>query len=213
MSGETSVALLVSSGNGPGECRQAVRHTIDAMMSAGEERGLDVDVTERPAPDGPSSAVILLSGAGADAFASGWEGPLLWRCKSALRPRHKRKNWFVEVFRLKPPDVTMTLTASEVTIQAIRAGGPGGQHQNTTSSAIRARWSAPSGQVYSVVVRSNRSQHQNRRVALERLGQLVATDSAEAAASRKGETWQLHSVLQRGSPKRVFDGPDFREVT
>jgi peptide chain release factor len=62
------------------------------------------------------------------------------------------------------------------------------------------------------VVRDNRSQHQNRRVALDRLAALVAADRAEAEATRRGETRRLHGQLQRGAPRRIFEGPEFREA-
>ncbi|WP_255564090.1 peptide chain release factor-like protein [Mameliella sp. CS4] len=91
-------------------------------------------------------------------------------------------------------------------MSAIRAGGPGGQHQNKTSSAIRARWGA-----YAVVVRDQRSQHQNRRLALERLQALADADAAEAHAAREGQAHWLHHQLQRGDPARVFEGPGFHE--
>lgn len=52
---------------------------------------LDLDVAERPAEHGPSSAVVLLNGAEAEAMARDWEGVILWRRRSALRPRHARK--------------------------------------------------------------------------------------------------------------------------
>jgi peptide chain release factor len=51
-------------------------------------------------------------------------------------------------------------------IDTFRAGGKGGQHQNTTESGVRLTH-LPSGIV--VTAREERSQHRNRRVALERL--------------------------------------------
>lgn len=205
-------ALLVSSGDGPGECRQAVAHVLARLAGEAARLCLDLDVAERPAEPGPSSAVVLLDGAEAEAMARDWEGVILWRCRSALRPRHARKTWFVQVFRLEPAAAVVRIDPEEVTMQAIRAGGPGGQHQNTTSSAVRARWVDPSGRAWSAAVRDNRSQHQNRRVALDRLAALVAADQAEAEATRRGETRRLHGQLQRGAPRRIFKGPEFREA-
>lgn len=51
-------------------------------------------------------------------------------------------------------------------VDTFRAGGKGGQHQNTTESGVRLTH-LPTGIV--VTAREERSQHQNRRVALERL--------------------------------------------
>jgi hypothetical protein len=76
-------ALLVSSGDGPGECRQAVAHVLARLAGEAARLCLDLDVAERSAEHGPSSAVVLLNGAEAEAMARDWEGVILWRCRSA----------------------------------------------------------------------------------------------------------------------------------
>lgn len=204
--------LLLSSGNGPGECRQAVAHLLIRLAEEAGLLGLDLDVAERAAPHGPASAVIVLTGTGAAEMAREWEGSILWRCLSSLRPKHPRKNWFAQIFRLAPAPVAIRLDPETVEMQAIRAGGPGGQHQNKTSSAIRARWVDPQGRAWSVVVRDNRSQHMNRRVALDRLSVLISADRAEAAASQKAAVHDLHAQIRRGDPRKIFEGEGFREV-
>lgn len=62
-----------------------------------------------------------------------------------------------------PDDDTLL---SECRIETFRAGGPGGQHQNKTESAVRLTH-LPTG--ISVSSRDSRSQHRNRQIALERL--------------------------------------------
>ncbi|MEM8571975.1 MAG: peptide chain release factor-like protein [Pseudomonadota bacterium] len=210
MSGQE--ALLVSSGNGPGECRQAVGHLLHWLGAEAERRGLTIDIAERDAPHGPASAVVLLTGRDAEPMARAVEGVMLWRNPSRLRPKHRRKTWFVQVFRLPPAPRRVHIDPEAVDMQAMPAGGPGGQHQNKTESAVRARWTDPDGRTWSVAVRETRSQHQNRRLALERLAALVAADRAEAEAARQGAAWALHGQLQRGAPRRIFEGKLFREV-
>lgn len=56
----------------------------------------------------------------------------------------------------------LTVTIHDCEVQAFRAGGPGGQKQNKTSSAVRVKH-APSGAV--AECRSHRSQYQNKREA------------------------------------------------
>jgi ribosome-associated protein len=51
-------------------------------------------------------------------------------------------------------------------VDTFRAGGKGGQHQNTTESGVRLTH-RPTGIV--VTARDERSQHRNRQIALERL--------------------------------------------
>ena len=55
---------------------------------------------------------------------------------------------------------------AECAVETFRAGGPGGQHQNKTESAVRLTH-RPTGIV--VTARESRSQHRNRTRALERL--------------------------------------------
>lgn len=63
------------------------------------------------------------------------------------------------------PDDDDALLA-ECDVQTFRAGGKGGQHQNTTDSGVRLVH-RPSG--LRVESRSHRSQHRNRQAALARL--------------------------------------------
>ena len=63
-----------------------------------------------------------------------------------------------------PPSDTALLAECEV--QTFRAGGPGGQHQNVTDSAVRLRH-RPTG--LTVTCRAQRSQYLNKMDALRRL--------------------------------------------
>ena len=62
-----------------------------------------------------------------------------------------------------PDDETLL---AECRVETFRAGGPGGQHQNKTESGVRLTH-LPTG--ITVTARDSRSQHRNRRIAVERL--------------------------------------------
>jgi len=203
------IRLLLTSGRGPAECRIALTRTLDILVNEAEAVGVTVDVTVGPDPDGygPASAIAIIKGERAESFVATWIGSILWVARSPLRPYHKRKNWFIGVFRLEgslPKPVP--LKPADVRFEALRAGGPGGQHQNKTESAVRAVH-APTGFV--VVAREGRSQHRNKAIALERLTLLVklAGELAETADRDKVQTG--HALLERGRPVRTFKGERF----
>lgn len=203
--------LHLTSGQGPAECRMAIAHTLDRMRHEAEVSGVEIDIAEERNPDGygPQSALVMVNGAAAEDFAARWTGSILWVCKSSVRPNHKRKNWFIGCQEIDPPDVQGDrIEPSDVRYEAFRAGGPGGQHQNKTESAVRATH-GPTG--LTVVVREDRSQHRNRAIALERLADLLATSTALNAASDRARLQAAHAELERGNPKRTFRGEKFRE--
>ena len=202
--------LLLTSGRGPGECRIALARTLEVLAREAEAIGLDFEVATGPNPDGhgPSSAIALLEGPGVEAFAATWIGSILWVARSPLRPQHKRKNWFIGVFRLEPRAIEPAkLNPADVRFEAFSAGGPGGQHQNKTASAIRAMHQPTR---LAVVVREGRSQHRNKAVALKRLGALLKLNDELAAMADDQQVQSGHSRLERGRPIRTFEGKEFR---
>ena len=200
--------LLITSGRGPAECRIAVIKVLAAMEREAERAGLDLDVawgaTDRR---GPGSAVAAIGGVGAEAFARSWIGTVLWTAPSPVRPHHKRKNWFVGVFELPPAaGPARPLAEGDVRFEAFRAGGPGGQHQNKTESAVRAVH-VPSG--LAVVARGERSQHRNKALALERLAELLQLAASMEALEAQKLAHAGHDRLERGRPVRRFKGAEF----
>lgn len=102
----------------------------------------------------------------------------------------------------------------ECRVDTFRAGGKGGQHQNTTDSAVRLRH-LPTGIV--VTARDERSQHRNRRLALERLRKAlrerrrrrkkrIPTRVPESEKKRR-----LEKKRKRSRKKRLRKPPDPEE--
>ncbi len=209
MTATDHISLFVTSGNGPAECQQAVAKVLDAMRQAAEISALDFDSSGSATRHGFKSAVIVISGTNAQAFANTWRGTIQWRAKSSLRAHHKRANWFIGIFDLpQPVQMPAPIRETDVAYESFRAGGPGGQHQNTTDSAVRATH-RPTG--LSATAREERSQHRNKSLALKRLHQLITAEVAANEEALKAQRNHLHHALERGNPVRCFKGPNFLE--
>lgn len=204
------LSLLVTAGDGPAECNQAVAHILGRMQEEADMLGLDLSIHRTEGKSGPKSAVVVVHGANRTSFSESWTGTVQWRMQSQLRKHHKRGNWFVGIFTLEHPEiVSEVIRRTDVAFSTLRAGGPGGQHQNTTDSAVRAVHK-PTG--LTVVVREARSQHRNKALALDRLQSLAKAQTIADQEDRKSNRNQLHGKLERGRPKRRFAGANFTEI-
>ncbi|MGJ4953740.1 peptide chain release factor H [Bradyrhizobium sp. HKCCYLS20291] len=201
--------LLLTSGRGPAECRIAVAHALQRLADEAEAADCDGAIAQGETDrHGPASAIIVLDGPGADAIVQRWtRGSLLWVCRSPLRPHHGRKNWFVGVVDLPLPQELPALAAADVRFESFRAGGPGGQHQNKTESAVRAVH-LPSG--LAAIARDGRSQHRNKALALARLAALLDGRARVAEAGEARLIQAAHDRVERGSAGLRFEGPAFK---
>ncbi|MBO6893364.1 MAG: peptide chain release factor H [Roseibium sp.] len=212
MSRQDQIRLLVTSGDGPRECRRAVSLVIRRIEREALKNRLQV-VAETSGSDrsgDPASALVTLTGQGAEKLAKEWTGTIRWICKSPFRPHHKRQNWFVGVFPIAEISETenLDLGPAHLKIETFRAGGPGGQHVNKTDSAVRITH-LPTG--LSAVSEDERSQFRNRKTALERLTtKWILQQQLEVAADRSKQN-RLHKQLERGNSTRVFLGEKFAE--
>lgn len=94
----------------------------------------------------------------------------------------------------KKKERLLTVRKKDLKIQTFRSGGKGGQHQNTTDSGVRIIHDE-SGAVGES--RSERSQHQNKRIALERM-----------AKSEKFKTWTNRRIFELTEGKTLEERVD-----
>jgi peptide chain release factor 2 len=108
------------------------------------------------------------------------------------------------------PDDDDALLA-ECRVETFRAGGKGGQHQNTTDSGVRLVH-RPSG--IRVESRRERSQHRNRQIALERLRaklEALVHEDAPRVPTRvpaREKRRRLENKRQRGRLKKLRKPPE-----
>ncbi|MBN9671335.1 peptide chain release factor H [Roseibium aggregatum] len=205
--------LLVTSGDGPRECRLAVSHVLKRMEQEASAAGLRFEAQRADTPDGgdPASALVTLSGENTDRFARRWCGTVQWTSQSPFRPHHKRRNWFVGIFEAGTEEAPeAVLTPKALKVETFRSGGPGGQHQNTTDSGVRVTHLETGLSAFST---DERSQHRNRQVALDRLAAKFILRAEESKARDRSNQNQLHKQLERGNPVRKFKGERFAEAT
>ncbi len=90
----------------------------------------------------------------------------------------------------------------------MRSSGPGGQHVNKTNSAVRITH-LPTG--IKIKVESERSQHRNKQIAIERLFLLLQTGYENERQQDEHNRWLSHYRVERGKAKRTFTDSDFKE--
>ena len=190
--------IQISSGQGPAECELAAELFYRQLQ---KEIG-DIRMVQcvRGSKAKGFSSVIFET----EEDMSSLEGSILWVCKSPYRPKHKRKNWYIDVSILENmPKLTQEL---KLRFETFRSGGKGGQNVNKVETGVRVIH-IPTG--ISVVSTEARSQHMNKKLAVNRLCDILAERTMESGRKEKELAWLEHNRLERGNPVRIYEGGNF----
>ena len=200
--------LEVHSGAGGAESADWAAMLLRMYIRWAEREGLKVSMVEETAADqgGVKSATILIEGTFAYGLAKTETGVHRLVRISPFDSNARRHTSFasVSVYPEVDDTIEIDIDMSKVRVDTYRSSGAGGQHVNTTDSAIRLTH-LPSGIV--VACQQDRSQHRNREIAMNmlkaRLYELeVSKQDAERAAmeaTKSDNSWghQIRSyVLQ-----------------
>lgn len=170
-----------------------------------ESRGFKVETVEYQAGDqaGLKSATILVKGENAYGYAKTESGVHRLVRISPYDSSARRHTSFssVWVYPVIDDDIEIEINESDLKIDTYRASGAGGQHINTTDSAVRITHQ-PTGIV--VASQSGRSQHKNKAEAMSMLkARLYEREMAEREAAASGE-YQEKSEIGWGHQIRSY---------
>jgi peptide chain release factor len=201
--------IQITAGRGPAECTWVVAQVLKKVLDEAREQELETILLQRESGDENGTvetASIAVKGKNADQFVNSWIGTIQWIGQSQFRKMNKRKNWFIGVFEIEAQK-NASVSENDIQYQAMRSSGAGGQHVNKVSSAIRATH-IPTG--IAVVAMDSRSQHQNKKLATERLLKKLDDEKLIQLKNHVGKQWENQLNIQRGNPIRVFTGSDFK---
>ncbi|TIX49973.1 peptide chain release factor 2 [Alteraurantiacibacter aquimixticola] len=181
--------LEIHAGAGGTESQDWAEMLLRMYARWAEQRGFKVETVEYQAGEqaGIKSATLLIKGENAYGYAKTESGVHRLVRISPYDSSARRHTSFssVWVYPVIDDDISIEVNEGDLRIDTYRASGSGGQHVNTTDSAVRITH-LPTGIV--VASQNDRSQHKNRATAMNMLkARLFEREMAEREAAAAGE--------------------------
>lgn len=202
---ERNAILSIHAGAGGVESQDWAQMLLNMFVKWGERRGYDIEILETSVGDeaGIKSVTLIFRGRYAYGNLRSEHGVHRLIRLSPFDSDHSRHTSFalVEVMPEAEEDTDIEINPDELKLEAFRASGAGGQNVQKVSSAVRITH-VPSGMV--VTAQTERSQHQNREVALGLLKAKLLQQKINENEAERARIKGAHISAEWGSQIRSY---------
>jgi len=208
-----NAVLAIHAGAGGTESQDWAEMLLRMYLRWAERHGFRSEILDTSPGEeaGIKSAILSIAGDYACGYLKSEHGVHRLVRLSPFDADHARHTSFalVEVMPEAKTDVDIRIEPDELKVETFRSSGPGGQHMQKTSSAVRLTH-LPTGLV--VTCQSERSQYQNKEIALRILSSRLLERRLEEQAAERDKLRGKHVSAGWGNQIRSYVLHPYRMV-